>query len=112
MEWRQGLKCEGCDMVGNPVVEVCLTNGALNLCKQCLNDFNAKNPQLIEARKLLIDLLAAVAHEDAGNPACPFMYVWSSDWKSLKKRIKKFLGAKEGEGCAAKSAERTSLRAD
>ncbi len=38
-------------------------------------------------RKLLQDILDAVACEDAGTTD-RFMYVWAKDWRPLKERIK------------------------
>ena len=37
-------RCEGCH--GKAVIRVLVTNGALDLCQQCLDDFNRKNPEL------------------------------------------------------------------
>jgi hypothetical protein len=44
-------KCEACGIVGaREYIFVRVTNGVLNLCRQCLDEFNAKNPELTRLR--------------------------------------------------------------
>lgn len=59
-------KCEGCGIfLDSPdkYKHINLTNGALTLCLQCLDDFNRKNPELI-ALKEEIKKLRNKEHED------------------------------------------------
>jgi hypothetical protein len=44
------VKCEACGLQSGWAEYVCvrLTNGSLNLCRQCLDEFNGKNPMLAE----------------------------------------------------------------
>ncbi len=40
-------KCEGCGTIGGAeYIKVRTTNGALTLCRQCLDDINRKNPEV------------------------------------------------------------------
>lgn len=54
-------KCEACGSLGGEYVRVRTTNGGLNLCRQCLDEINAKNPELKEVRASLDSALAALA---------------------------------------------------
>lgn len=42
------MRCEACGLcgVGVDTIQVRTTNGALSLCRQCLDDINRKNPAL------------------------------------------------------------------
>lgn len=45
-------KCEACgDIGGDKYTHVHTTNGGLELCKQCLDDINRKNPELLALKK-------------------------------------------------------------
>jgi ribosome-binding protein aMBF1 (putative translation factor) len=46
-------KCEGCGARDGNFKKINVTNGVLNLCRQCLDDVNRKNPELIEIRAAL-----------------------------------------------------------
>lgn len=47
-----GERCEGCHTWGKvEIIKIHVTNGVLALCRQCLDDVNRKNPELIELKK-------------------------------------------------------------
>lgn len=80
----KGPKCEACGMIdGKERIKVRTTNGALVLCRQCLDDINRKNPELPALKAALQDAITnttraqcrCVEMDGAGNS-----YVW--DWTS------------------------------
>ena len=46
-------KCEACGLVSSSYVGIHVANGRLNLCRQCLSEINAKNPELKTLRNQL-----------------------------------------------------------
>lgn len=55
-------KCEGCGLISatREYVSINLTNGGLTLCRQCLDEFNAKNPELPVLRSEIARLRASL----------------------------------------------------
>lgn len=62
-------KCEACGTWGQHLMFVRTTNGALWLCRQCLDDINRKNPELTEAIKVITGLRRKLA--EAGVEGSP-----------------------------------------
>lgn len=52
------MKCEACGQRGDDfqVIYISTTNGGLFLCRQCLDDVNRKNPDLLRLRGIMIRL--------------------------------------------------------
>lgn len=49
-------KCEGCGSIGSAeYIKIHVTNGALTLCRQCLDDINRKNPEVAALRAMLAE---------------------------------------------------------
>ncbi len=61
-------RCEGCWTFGPRVelIDIHVTNGLLTLCRQCLDDVNRKNPELVTLKSRLA--LVARPAPDADEP--------------------------------------------
>jgi hypothetical protein len=80
-------KCEGCGIpYAHTHVKVILTNGALTLCRQCLDEFNGKSPLLIQAKAEIEQLRASNAALQAdveqllGHAATDAELQYAKDW--------------------------------